>query len=54
MCSSDLFTDRPQHIALLGVHDLIVVQTADALLICSRHEAEKIKQLVAGAPPELQ
>ena len=27
--------------------DLIVVQTADALLVCNRHEAEKIKQLVA-------
>ena len=49
-----VFAKNPSHIALLGVHDLIVVQTDDALLICSRHEAEKIKQLVAQAPPELQ
>ena len=41
-------------IALLGVSDLIVVQTADALLVCSRHEAEKIKQIVARVPAELQ
>ena len=26
----------------------------DALLVCQRHEAEKIKQLVALIPPELQ
>lgn len=41
-------------ITLLGVKDLIVVQTGDALLICDRHEAEKIKQLVAKVPGELQ
>jgi mannose-1-phosphate guanylyltransferase len=41
-------------IALLGVQDLIVVQTADALLICNRHEAERIKNLVAQVPPALQ
>ena len=40
-------------IALLGVHDLIVVRTADALFVCNRHEAEKIKDLSA-LPPELQ
>ena len=49
-----VFAKNPGHIALLGVHDLIVVQTDDALLICSRHEAEKIKQVVANVPLELQ
>lgn len=50
-----LYSDREgTHIALMGVHDLIVVQTADALLVCSRHEAEKIKNLIAKIPPELQ
>jgi mannose-1-phosphate guanylyltransferase len=49
-----VFTDQPRTIALLGVSDLIVVQTADALLVCSRHEAEKIKQIVARVPAELQ
>ena len=49
-----VFTNQPGTIALLGVSDLIVVQTGDALLVCNRHEAEKIKQLVALMPPELQ
>jgi mannose-1-phosphate guanylyltransferase len=41
-------------IALLGVHNLIVVRTRDALLICHRHEAENIKKLISKLPPELQ
>lgn len=50
-----IFSSQPQQrIALLGVHDLLVVQTADALLVCSRHDTEKIKQMVAMVPPELQ
>ena len=49
-----VFSDRPGAITLLGVSDLIVVQTGDALLICHRHEAERIKQLTAKVAPELQ
>jgi mannose-1-phosphate guanylyltransferase len=49
-----VFTDQTHTIALLGVSDLIVVQTADALLVCSRHEAEKIKQIVSKVPAEKQ
>jgi mannose-1-phosphate guanylyltransferase len=49
-----VFTSEPRTVALLGVSDLIVVQTPDAILVCNRHEAEKIKQLVAMVPPELQ
>jgi mannose-1-phosphate guanylyltransferase len=49
-----VFTSEPRTVALLGVNDLIVVQTPDAILVCNRHEAEKIKQLVAMVPPELQ
>ncbi len=49
-----VFNDGPSQIALVGVHDLIVVRTGDALLICHRHDAEKIKTLVADLPPELQ
>lgn len=49
-----IYTTSKRRIALLGVSDLIVVETADALLICNRHEAEKIKHLVAKVPPELQ
>lgn len=40
-------------IALLGVDDLIVVQTGDALLIANRHQADDIKKLSTKLPPEL-
>jgi mannose-1-phosphate guanylyltransferase len=49
-----VYSNRKKFVALMGVHDLIVVETADALLVCHRHDAEKIKQLVALVPPELQ
>jgi mannose-1-phosphate guanylyltransferase len=54
--SSDnvVFNDGETTIALLGVHNLIVVKTGDAILICHRHQAEKIKNLVGKLPPELQ
>ena len=54
--SSDniVFNDGQTVIALLGVHNLIVVRTEDAILICHRHHAEKIKNLVGKLPPELQ
>ncbi len=41
-------------VALLGVHNLIVVRTGDALLVCHRHQAEKIKNLIGKLPEELQ
>jgi len=49
-----VFEENGIAIALLGVHDLIVVRTQDALLICHRHEAERIKDLIGKIPPELQ
>ena len=49
-----VFSDDPAKIALLGVHNLIVVRTDDAILVCNRHDAEKIKNLVGKLPPELQ
>src|SRR5947208_1920042 len=49
-----VFEEDGTTVALLGVRDLIVVQTKDALLVCHRHEAEKIKDLVGKIPPELQ
>ena len=49
-----VFNARPgTRIALLGVNDLIVVQTADALLVANRHEADSIKKLTDLLPPEL-
>jgi mannose-1-phosphate guanylyltransferase len=49
-----IYSTQKTLIGLIGVQDLIIVQTPDALLICNRHEAEKIKHLVAKVPPPLQ
>jgi mannose-1-phosphate guanylyltransferase len=49
-----LFEEDGTTIALLGVRDLIVVRTPDALLVCHKHEAERIKDLIGKLPPELQ
>jgi len=49
-----IFNDSETTVALLGVHNLIVVRTGDAILICHRHQAERIKNLVGKLPPELQ
>jgi mannose-1-phosphate guanylyltransferase len=49
-----IFNEDRTTIALLGVHNLIVVRTSDAVLICHRHQAEKIKNLIGKLPPELQ
>ena len=42
------------HVALLGVSHLVVVQTPDAILVCHRHDVEKIKNLVQLIPKKLQ
>jgi mannose-1-phosphate guanylyltransferase len=49
-----VFDENGTTIALLGVHNLIVVRTNDAVLVCHRHQAEKIKDLIGKLPPELQ
>ena len=49
-----VFEENGTTIALLGVHDLIVVRTPDALLVCHRHEAERIKDMIGKLPPGLQ
>jgi len=49
-----VFEENGTIVALLGVHNLIVVRTDDALLICDRHEAERIKELIVKIPPEAQ
>jgi len=49
-----VFNARPgTRIALLGVEDLIIVQTEDALLIANRHQADAIKMLSDILPEEL-
>jgi mannose-1-phosphate guanylyltransferase len=48
-----VFSDDERRIALLGVDDLIVVQTGDAILIANRHQADAIKDLVKKLPEGL-
>jgi len=48
-----IFSTTPQHVGLLGVKDLIVVQTEDALLVAHRDAADDIKKLVARVPANL-
>src|ERR1700730_9308527 len=53
--SNNIIFDRNEAtVALLGVHNLIVVRTGDALLICHRHQAANLKNLVSKLKPELQ
>lgn len=49
-----VFSQTSQHVALLGVQDLIVVPTPDAVLIASKSHAESIKKLVEALPQELR
>lgn len=49
-----VFSHTAQHIALLGVHDLMVISTPDALLVAHRSQAETLKKLVDGLPNELR
>lgn len=49
-----VFSQTNQHVALLGVSDLIVISTGDALLVAHRSQAEQIKKLVDGLPEELR
>lgn len=48
-----VFSKETSHIALLGVENLIVVQTGDALLIADKNQADKIKKLVGEIPEGL-
>jgi mannose-1-phosphate guanylyltransferase len=49
-----VFSQTDQHVALLGVQDLIIVPTKDAILIASKSHAESIKRLVDALPPALK
>lgn len=49
-----IYSNQPARIALLGVHDLIIVQTADALLIAHKSAADEIKKIVDQVPEDLR
>ncbi len=49
-----VYSNQKGHIALFGAQNLIVVQTEDALLICDRAQAERIKEIVGKVPEGLR
>ena len=46
--------DSREHVALVGVRDLVVVRAGDRTLVTTRTRAEDIKQLVRGLADELK
>lgn len=51
--SSGNYLDVPsKHVALLGVSDLVIVETPDALLVCPRHEAQNLSEVTSALAAE--
>lgn len=48
-----VYSSSGKQVALLGVSDLIVVDTGDALLVAHRDDADRIKLLTPHLPPNL-
>ncbi len=48
-----VYTSSGKRVALVGVSNLIVVDTGDALLVTHQNEADNIKHIVSGLPEEL-
>lgn len=46
--------NKDKKIALLGVDDLIIVETEDSILIANKHQADDIKKIVGKLPEELR
>lgn len=53
-CHNVLVESKGRLVATLGVSDLIVVETEDAVLVCARDRAQDIRRLAAKAQEELQ
>lgn len=51
--TNNIAVSNGRRIALCGVKDLVVVETADAILVCHRDAVQNIKQVVAQLPKEL-
>tara|TARA_B100000900_G_C20593108_1_gene722327 strand:- start:280 stop:1353 length:1074 start_codon:yes stop_codon:yes gene_type:complete len=52
-CRGNIVVGEKGHlVALIGVDDLIVVNTEDATLVCKKDDAQKIKNLVKGLSPD--
>ncbi|MCB1065412.1 MAG: mannose-1-phosphate guanylyltransferase [Verrucomicrobiae bacterium] len=51
--SNVVFSTTGKKIGLIGVHDLVIVETEDAILIADKDEVDRVKKLVEQMPPEL-
>lgn len=51
--TNNIAVSNGRRIALCGVKDLVVIETADAILVCHRDAVQNIKQVVAQLPKEL-
>jgi mannose-1-phosphate guanylyltransferase len=51
--TNNIVVSNGRMIALCGVKDLVVVETADAVLVCHRDAVQNIKQIVTQLPKEL-
>jgi mannose-1-phosphate guanylyltransferase len=51
--SNNIVVSNGRTIALCGVKDLVVVETADAVLVCHRDAVQDIKKLTGRLPKEL-
>lgn len=51
--TNNIAVSNGRTIALCGVKDLVVVETADAILVCHRDAVQNIKQVVQQLPKEL-
>jgi len=51
--TNNIAVSNGRMIALCGVKDLVVVETADAILVCHRDAVQNIKQIVPQLPKEL-
>jgi len=51
--ANNIAVSNGRMIALCGVKDLVVVETADAILVCHRDAVQNIKQVVSQLPEEL-
>ena len=51
--SNNIAVSNGRTIALCGVKDLVVVETADAILVCHRNAVQDIKKIVTQLPTEL-
>ena len=51
--TNNIIVSNGRMIALCGVKDLVVVETADAILVCHRDAVQNIKQIMPQLPKEL-